>query len=30
MGMEMSTSKYKPPKGEESNHIKIIIFWVKL
>jgi len=24
--MEMSTSKYKPPKGEESNHIKIIIF----
>ena len=28
MGMEMSTSKYKPPKGEESNNIKnnIIIF----
>jgi len=25
MGMEMTSSKYKPPKGEESNNKKIII-----
>ena len=25
MGIEMTCSKYKPPEGEESNNIKIII-----
>ena len=25
MGMEMTSSKYNPPKGEESNNIKIVI-----
>ena len=25
MGLEMTSSKFKPPKGEESNNILVII-----